>query len=418
MSVQLEPFQKQAMSKLGSGYILVGEVGSGKSIVAIMWWLTTCCRTRKGSSKSGVTYMPLKGSPDLLIITEAKKRDKAEWGDDLVKFGLHVGVNKPSGVKIIVDSWQRIKLYHDFCGVIIFDEQHATGTGAWSKEFIHIARNPKNRWILLSATPADTYEDLIPVFIANGFYKNKTQFMSVHAVYDRWAKYPKVREWRRTDILEKLKRKIMVPMPRPKDKGPSRNPIYQIVVNYDKKALKTLRQTRVDPWTNEPLENVSQYCFAQRKIVNSDPSRIKAATDICIHHPKIIIFYSYDFELDDLLTLHERTGIPVYQYNGHQHDDIPEQGNWIYLVNYNAGAAGWNCTQTDTMIFYSLNYSYRIMEQSAGRIDRINSPFKELNYYSLRSFAPIDSAILRALGNKEDFNARTFAQHDMAMKED
>ena len=326
-------------------------------------------------------------------------------------------MNKPSGVKIIVDSWQRIKLYHDFHGVIIFDEQHATGTGVWSKEFIHIARNPKNRWILLSATPADTYEDLIPVFIANGFYKNKTQFMSVHAVYDRWAKYPKVSEWRRTDILEKLKRKIMVPMPRPKDKGPSRNPIYQIVVNYDKKALKTLRQTRVDPWTNEPLENVSQYCFTQRKIVNSDQSRIKEATDICIHHPKVIIFYSYDFELEDLLTLHERTGIPVYQYNGHQHDDIPEQGNWIYLVNYNAGAAGWNCTQTDTMIFYSLNYSYRIMEQAAGRIDRINSPFKELNYYILRSFAPIDSAILRALEKKEDFNARTFAQHDMAMKE-
>ena len=184
--------------------------------------------------------MPLKGSPDLLIITEAKKRDKAEWGEDLVKFGLHIGTNKPSGVEITVDSWQRIKAYDDFHGVIIFDEQHATGTGVWSKEFIHIAKAQGNRWILLSATPADSYEDLIPIFVANGFYKNKTQFMTMHAVYDRWAKYPKVNDWRHTDILEKLKRRIMVPMKRPKDRGPSRNPGYQIVVDHDKQALKTL----------------------------------------------------------------------------------------------------------------------------------------------------------------------------------
>ena len=206
MAVTLEPFQERALSQLRSGNVLVGEVGSGKSIVAIMWWLRTCCQTRSGESGSGTTLMPLKGSPDLLIITEAKKRDKAEWGEDLVKFGLHIGTNKPSGVEITVDSWQRIKAYHDFKGVIIFDEQHATGTGVWSKEFIHIAKAQGNRWILLSATPADSYEDLIPIFVANGFYKNKTQFMTMHAVYDRWAKYPKVNDWRHTDILEKLKR--------------------------------------------------------------------------------------------------------------------------------------------------------------------------------------------------------------------
>lgn len=418
MAVTLEPFQERALSQLRSGNVLVGEVGSGKSIVAIMWWLRMCCRTRSGESGSGRTLMPLKGSPDLLIITEAKKRDKAEWGEDLIKFGLHIGTNKPSGVEITVDSWQRIKAYHDFHGVIIFDEQHATGTGVWSKEFIHIAKAQGNRWILLSATPADSYEDLIPIFVANGFYKNKTQFMTMHAVYDRWAKYPKVNDWRNTDILEKLKRRIMVPMKRPKNRGPSRNPVYQIVVDHDKQALKTLRKERKDPWTGEPLKNVSQYCFAQRKLVNSDPSRIKETMDICIRHPKIVIFYNYDFELEELLSLRRRTGIPVYQYNGHHHDDIPQDGDWIYLVNYGSGAAGWNCTQTDTMLFYSLNYSYRIMEQAAGRIDRINSPFKELNYYILRSFAPIDSAILRALANKETFNERTFASKDISGKED
>lgn len=417
MAVTLEPFQEQALARLKSGNILMGEVGSGKSIVGIMWWLRSCCRTRKGETKSGTTYMPLKGSPDLLIITEAKKRDKAEWESDLVKFGLHVGVNKPSGVTISVDSWQRIRSYHDFTGVILFDEQHASGSGAWSSEFVHLAKNPANRWLLLSATPADTYSDLISVFVANGFYKNKTQFMKLHAVYDRWAKYPKVDDWRRTDILERLKKRIIVPMKRPENKGPVRKPVYQIVVRYDKEALKELRKTRKDPWTGEPLKNVSQYCFAQRRLVNGHESRIRELTAICAHHPRIIIFYNYDFELETLLTLRERTGIPVYQYNGHQHDDIPAEGDWIYLVNYGSGAAGWNCVQTDTMAFYSLNYSYRIMEQAAGRIDRINSPFKELNYYILRSYAPIDSAIIRALANKETFNERSFAAADINRKE-
>lgn len=404
--VELEPFQQTAMHRLHSGCILAGKVGSGKSIVSIMWYLSNCVY-KIGKSRNGTTYMPQKGSPDLLIITEAKKRDKAEWGDDLVKFGLCVGENKPSGVTITVDSWQRIKAHEDFRGgVVIFDEQHATGTGVWAKSFIKIAK--QNQWILLSATPADTYEDLIPVFVANGFYRNKTEFMRIHAVYDRWAKFPKVKDWLHKDRLNRLRRAIMVPMERPVEKRAERL-TYSIITKYDKSKTKELIRTRTDPWTGEPLENISQFCFAMRKLVNSDESRIRETTDICIHHSKIIIFYNYDFELDELLTLHERTGIPVYQYNGHRHDDIPEEGDWIYLVNYASGAAGWNCTKTDCMLFYSLNYSYRIMEQAAGRIDRLYSPFKQLHYFVLRSFAPIDVSIIRALKNKETFNEKAFA---------
>ena len=377
---------------------MVGDVGTGKTRVALAY------------------YEANESPKDLLVITTAKKRDDLDWEKEALEFDIGASRDTTLHGVIEVDSWQNIHKYEDRRDIfLIADEQRVVGSGAWTKSFLKIAKN--NHWILLSATPGDTWMDYIPVFVANGFYKNKTQFMTMHAVYDRWAKYPKVNDWRHTDILEKLKRRIMIPMKRPKDRGPSRNPVYQIVVDHDKQALKTLRRERKDPWTGEPLKNVSQYCFAQRKLVNSDPSRIKETMDICIRHPKIVIFYNYDFELEELLSLRRRTGIPVYQYNGHHHDDIPQDGDWIYLVNYGSGAAGWNCTQTDTMLFYSLNYSYRIMEQAAGRIDRINSPFKELNYYILRSFAPIDSAILRALANKETFNERTFASKDISGKE-
>lgn len=405
--VRLEPFQQEALAKLKSGHILAGTVGSGKSIVSIMWYLSNCiCQV--GESRNGPTYMPQQGSPDLLIITEAKKRDRAEWGDDLAKFGLHIGVNKPSGIDISVDSWQRIQTYeHVKNQIVIFDEQHATGTGAWSKSFIRIAK--QNRWILLSATPADTFEDLIPVFVANGFYRNKTEFMQMHAVYDRWAKFPKVKDWLHKDRLNYLRRQIMVPMERPAEKRAERK-TYQIIVDYDRNMVRDLGKNRTDPWSGKPLKNISQFCFAMRKVVNSHQSRMREIVDICVHHPKVIIFYNYDFELEMLLTLREKTGIPVYQYNGYRHDEIPESGDWIYLVNYASGAAGWNCTKTDTMIFYSLNYSYRIMEQAAGRIDRLNTPFKELNYYVLRSFSKIDIGIIRALNRKETFNESIFGR--------
>lgn len=408
----LKSYQKEALSRLESGNILAGDVGTGKSIVSIFWYLSQC-RTRTGHGKNGDTLMPLKGSPDLLIITEAVKRDLHEWGDELTKFGLHEGVNKPSGVNITVQSWQMISRFEDFTGVIIFDEQHLTGSGAWVRSFYKMTKlNPQNRWILLSATPADTYEDLIPIFVANGFYKNKTQFLSMHAVYDRWSKFPKVKDWLRKDRLEALRRRIMVPMKRPEHEGPERIPAHIRIVDYDKAAERRLRRSRTDPWTGEPLENVSQFCAALRKLVNSDPSRLEETFRLCCEHKRVIIFYNFDFELEELRTLGPRLGRKIYERNGHQHDILPENGDeeWVYLVNYGSGAAAWNCITTDTIIFYSLNYSYKIMEQSAGRIDRPNSPYSEVNYYVLRSFSSLDTAILRALKAKGKFNERDFGR--------
>lgn len=417
MAVKLRDPQIEALNQLHSGCILAGGVGTGKSLVSIAWYLKQC-KTRKGYSDSGETLMPLKGSPDLLIITEAIKRDRAEWGDELVKYGLHEGVNKPSGIEITVQSWQMIKHFESFKGVIIFDEQHVSGSGSWVKSFYKMTKMaPQNKWILLSATPADTYEDLIPIFVANGFYKNKTQFMQLHAVYDRWSKFPKVKEWIRKDRLEYLRRKIMVPMDRPRNEdgsqaGPKRAPATIKPVQFDKLAEKHLRKERKDPWTGEPLENISQFCAALRKLVNSDPSRLETTFQICVEHPRVIIFYNYDYELEELRTLGERLGRKIFERNGHKHDDLPEDknGEWVYLVNYASGAAAWNCITTDTVIFYSLNYSYKIMEQAAGRIDRLNSPYKMLNYYVLRSYSSLDTAILRALKLKGKFNERDFGR--------
>lgn len=412
--VKLMSEQREAVMRLRSGKILAGGVGSGKSLTSLAYYLSRECRSKSVEGKDGVSYIPEKGSPDLYIITTAKKRDNLEWESDMLKYHLKSGENrKMGGINITIQSWNNIGHFVDVQGAFfIFDEQRLVGSGEWVKSFYKIAAH--NHWILLSATPGDTWSDYIPVFVANGFYKNKTQFMNRHAVYSRYAKFPKVDKWVEENHLKRLRQMILVPMEIERD---THRKVYQIICDYDKNLYKsTLKGIiqpdgsifRLNPYTNEPIQNISELMIALRKIVNTDHSRIKECVRICIERKRTIIFYNLDAELEELRRLHELTGIQVAEWNGHKHEDIPDSDEWIYLVQYTAGCEGWNCITTDTIIFYSLNYSYKVMEQASGRIDRMNTKYKELNYYLLRSFAPIDVAILRALKLKKKFQPIRF----------
>ena len=55
-------------------------------------------------------------------------------------------------------------------------------------------------------------------------------------------------------------------------------------------------------------------------------------------------------------------------------------------------------------MFFSQNYSFKVMEQAAGRIDRLNTPYTNLYYYHLKTRSGIDLAISRALAEKKQFN--------------
>ena len=149
-----------------------------------------------------------------------------------------------------------------------------------------------------------------------------------------------------------------------------------------------------------------------RKIVNSDESRQVALLELLEKTPRAIIFYSYDYELEILLSLGYGDDVEIAQYNGHVHEPIPKSEKWVYLVNYTGGCEGWNCTKTDTVIFFSQSYSYKQTEQACGRIDRLNTPYKNLFYYHLKSRSGIDLAISKALGKKKNFNEARWANWD------
>lgn len=398
MAIELYDHQKKALAKMKNGCILNGGVGSGKSITSLAYYFT-----QQGGKLDPFEYM--RSPKDLYIITTARKRDTLEWQKEMLPFLMSTNPkhNKIYGNKIIVDSWNNIGKYSDISGAFfIFDEQRVVGSGTWVKAFLKIARG--NDWILLSATPGDKWEDYIPVFLANGFYKNKTEFTREHIVYSSYTKFPKVDRYLGIARLERLRDRILVDMDFDRKTVQHHEDVY---VSYDIPKYKDAIRNRWNPYKNEPIEQASGLCYVLRRIVNEDISRQTALLDIVADHPRVIIFYNFDYELDilkNLVYINDGDCLDIAEWNGHKHQPIPESDKWVYLVQYTAGAEGWNCIKTDTIIFYSQNYSYKIVQQATGRIDRLNTPYTDLYYYHLKSRSGIDLAISKALKEKKKFN--------------
>lgn len=402
--ISLYDYQIDAVNKMKNGCILCGGVGSGKSRTSLAYYYK-----EQGGVIGTKNYVRMKQPRDLYIITTARKRDDKEWEGELAPFLLstHPEVNTYEN-KVVVDSWNNIQKYSDVYGAFfIFDEQRVVGRGAWVKAFLKIAR--KNKWVLLSATPGDTWEDYIPVFVANGFYKHRTEFKDEHIVYSRFSKFPKVERYLGTARLARLRDSILIDMDFKRQTVRHHEDVY---VSYDIPKYKDIIRTRWNPYKDAPIINASEMCYLLRKVVNTDDSRFIALMEILEKHPRAIIFYNFDYELELLRNAAYGINAEVAEWNGHNHQPVPNSDRWIYLVQYTAGAEGWNCIKTDTIIFFSQNYSYKIMEQSAGRIDRLNTPYKDLYYYHLKSRSGIDLAISRAIKEKKQFNASRFVKWD------
>lgn len=403
--MKLRDYQIDAVKNMKNGCILNGGVGSGKSLTSLSYYYLK----NSGDEKflKGGKYVPMSDPPkDLYIITTARKRDTLEWEGELAPFLLSVHDDKNIySNKVVIDSWNNIQKYKDVKNsFFIFDEQRVVGSGAWVKAFLKIAKF--NEWILLSATPGDTWMDYIPVFLANGFYKNKTEFIREHVVYSRFCKFPKVDRYINTGRLLRFRREILIDMDFKRETVQHHKDIY---VKYDVKMYRDVMKRRWDIWKDEPITNASGLCYALRKVVNTHQSRLDALLDIFSRHNKIIVFYNFDYELEILKDIYYGRDVKVAEWNGHKHEPIPKSKKWVYLVQYTAGAEGWNCIETDTIVFFSQNYSYKIMHQSAGRIDRLNTPFKDLYFYHLKTHSGIDLAISRAIKSKKKFNERAFA---------
>lgn len=399
----LYDYQLEAVKNMRNGCILNGGVGSGKSRTGLYYYF----------SEQGGSYIPefvpAKNPRDLYIITTAMKRDSKEWVGELANFSMSPNPEcNYYDNKIVIDSWNNIKKYADVHGAFfIFDEDRITGKGAWVKTFLNIAR--KNKWIVLSATPGDNWEQYIPIFVANGFYKNRSEFCREHIVYSRYCtKFPKIEKFIGTGTLIRHRNEILVDMD---FNRPTEHHHIDVHCEYDIPKYKNLMKTRWDPYKDEPITQASSLCYALRRIVNEDESRQMALLDIVADNERTIVFYSYDYELDILRNLgymNDGDAVEVAEWNGHKHQPIPNKKKWVYLVQYTSGCEGWNCIATNTMVFYSQQYSYKVLNQACGRIDRLNTKYVDLYYYHLKSTAPIDLAISKAISEKKTFNENKY----------
>jgi hypothetical protein len=397
--VELREHQGRVLDQLKTGAILQGGVGSGKSITGLAYYYIY----ELGGTVNPLTK-PICDTP-LYIITTASKRDKLEWDEECLRFILSRKEKfSIGGIKVVIDSWNNIQNYVGVEGAFfIFDEQRLVGSGAWSKAFLKIAK--KNKWIVLTATPGDTWIDYVPIFIANGFYKNRTEFIVKHVVYSRFSKYPKIDHYVDVPELIKHRDEIVIPM----------SYSHEIVIHdkvlkapHDEKAMEIISKKRWNVFTDKPIKNAGELCYVQRQLVNSDPSRLELLLSVHKKHPKLIVFYNFNYELYLMRECLEKHNIRYAEWNGHKHEPVPLSDDWVYLVQYTAGAEGWNCITTNAMLFYSENYSYKVRVQAKGRIDRLTTPFDELFYFFVRSESVIDRSIGYALELKRNFNEREY----------
>ena len=242
MAYKLYPHQEDALAKLTSGKILYGGVGSGKSLTSLYF------------------YIKYFSERPLYIITTAKKRDSNDWQEDMIDLGLEG----------VVDSWNNIKKYLDIDNAFfIFDEQRVVGYSTWGRSFIKIAK--KNKWILLSATPGDTWMDYIPVFVANGWYKHKTDFCDQHVEYDQYSSYPKIKKIHNEDKLIYKRNAILVHMPMKRQTIRHRQLIYS---SFDEELYSKVMKDRWNVFEEKPIENASELLQCVRRIVATDEDRI------------------------------------------------------------------------------------------------------------------------------------------------
>lgn len=382
--MELYPHQRKAVAELSNGKILRGGVGTGKSRVAVQY------------------YLEREAPRDIYVITTAKKRDSLDWLGEFAHVAVGPTPETTVAGVLTIDSWNNLEKYVEVKDAFfIFDEQRLVGSGRWVRSFLKIVRN--NRWILLTATPGDSWLDYIPVFVANGYYKNRTEFLRRHVVYNPFTKFPQVKGYLEVGRLVRLRNAVLVEMPYQRH---TTRVCTDVLVEYDQDLYNRVVKQRWHVYEDRPLRDVAEMFFVLRRVCYSDPSRLNALIRLWRDNPRLVVFYNFDYELEILRTLSRwlSTDEAIAEWNGHKHEDIPDTPRWVYLVQYVAGSESWNCTVTNVEVTYSDTYSYRNWDQAHGRIDRLDTPFSDLFYYHLRSLAGIDGATKKSLDEKKIFN--------------
>lgn len=124
---------------------------------------------------------------------------------------------------------------------------------------------------------------------------------------------------------------------------------------------------------------------------------------------RMVIFYNFNAELEQLKVICEELDKPISQVNGSVKDldNFENIDNTVLLVQYQAGAMGLNLQKANKIIYFSLTESSDLFEQSKKRIHRIGTT-QPCFYYILMCENSVEEDIYKSLLLKQDYNDALF----------
>ena len=162
-------------------------------------------------------------------------------------------------------------------------------------------------------------------------------------------------------------------------------------------------------------DSILSYRLYQRQLCSAyNPHKIQAFKDILEStQDRLIVFYNFNCELDQLIRVCESLERPYSLVNGSTKDlsNYEHESNSITLVQYQAGAMGLNLQKANKIVYFSLTEEAELFEQSKKRIHRIGQD-KPCFYYILICQNSIeDVEILPTLNIRKNYTDELFNEH-------
>lgn len=389
--ITLRSYQQDAVEALLNGkHIVVASCGVGKGFISLEW--------ARGTKKSNV-----------LVITQASKVKSNDFVEE-AKLLDEKWYNSQSSFTVVswnsLAKWLKEHQSENFADyAIIADEiqrikNYSTGMG---KSFLKIASHTKC-WAGFTATPGESWIQMMPYFVACGFVKHKTDFTNKFCVTQSFKGYIEIIGYNHEEVLNKWWSGITY-FPDTKEMEKQLPSETHKVVHFKAptgyaKVLKT--KTRLD--TDEFIDTSMAMCHYLRQLCCSKEKVEWLKEFVESLDTSCVVFYTYIEEGEKIKEALK--GVKIWEINGKKHD-IPTADTIgkhdVVLAQWESGSASLNLQFMNYWVSFSPCYSLTTSCQSRGRIKRIGQT-KPMFYYYLKTDHTIENDIYKALKEKRDFS--------------